>query len=139
VTAKELAQFIDKTEYPVHLDKAVIAEAKRSGLVIVYGASDDLMEFDGAIYDDFPCYNGGTAKVDQLGFLPTWEDVCADREAARHYFLREPRMKTIEALWCKESGYAWTYKTDIPHETFEVMEGDDHYCRGIVFELKSLT
>lgn len=32
-------------------------------------------------------------------------------------------------------GYSWIYQTDIPHATFEIVEGDDPYCRGIVFAL----
>ena len=37
--------------------------AKDSGLVIVYGASDDLMEFEGAIEDEIGCYDGDTIHI----------------------------------------------------------------------------
>ena len=42
-------------------------EAKENGLVIVYGASDDLMEFDGAIYDEGGCFDGGRVYFDRDG------------------------------------------------------------------------
>ena len=36
-----------------------------------------------------------------------------------------------------ESGslIAWTYRTDIPHETFMIYEDGEPYCRGIVFNI----
>ena len=34
---------------------------------------------------------------------------------------------------------AWTYMTDIPHATFDVMDDGELYCRGIVFALADLT
>ena len=51
ITAKELAEKLNGIAYGDSFDD-VKQEAKESGLVIVYGASDDLMEFDGAIYDE---------------------------------------------------------------------------------------
>ena len=47
ITAKELADKLNGRAYGDSFDD-VKQEAKESGLVIVYGASDDLMEFDGA-------------------------------------------------------------------------------------------
>jgi hypothetical protein len=38
-------------------------------------------------------------------------------------------------LWAEEGDYSWTYATEIPHATFEVIEDDGPYCRGIVFAL----
>jgi hypothetical protein len=46
--------------------------------------------------------------------------------------------KTIEAIWGKD-GYSWTYKTDIPHATFDIFEDGEKFCRGIVFDIKSLS
>lgn len=135
MSAKELAAKLDGTQYPVRISKELAAEAKAAGLVIVYGASDDLMEFEGAIYDEIGCYDGGTAFVDDKGLLPD-RDSIEDDDELKDYFARQPNAKPIEALWCQEGEYSWTYKTDIPHETFEVLEqGEPPYCRGIVFAL----
>ena len=53
--------------------------------------------------------------------------------------------KCIEALWCDddikdENGglITWTYKTDIPHETFMIYEDGSSYCRGIVFNINDI-
>lgn len=54
MTLKEFAKTLDGTEYngyPI-FSKEVIGTAKENGFVIVTGASDDLMEFDGAIYGE---------------------------------------------------------------------------------------
>ncbi|MDR6421350.1 hypothetical protein J2801_003638 [Paraburkholderia phenoliruptrix] len=138
MNAKELAAQLNGIQYPVRIPKTLTDAAKAAGLVIVYGASDDLMEFEGAIYDEVGCYDGGTAYVDAKGLLPDRESI-DDDDDLKDYFAREPHAKTIEALWCKEGEYSWTYKTEIPHETFEVLEdGEPPYCRGIVFALADL-
>ena len=102
--------------------------------MIVYGASDDLMEFDGVIHDEIGCNDGGEAIIVD-GKL--WEMETCDCDHARKADEEaERRGKKIEALWCAEGGYSWTYKTDIPHCCFEVVEDGEPYCRGIVFDLK---
>lgn len=135
--AKELAQQLNGSKYPCDIPKALAQLAKDNGLVIVYGASDDLMEFDGAFRDEVGAYEGTTVKISAKGLLPNFEDINKDdKDALRKYFATESiGHSTIEALWCKEDGYSFTYKTAIPHATFDVLEDGDKYCRGIVFKL----
>lgn len=135
---KQLAELLNNTQYPVRIDDELRKQAKENGLVIVYGTSDDLMEFEGAIQDEFGCYDGGTALVDSKGLLPEREDI-DDDDALEEYFSRKKNVRHIEAMWCKEDEYSWTYKTDIPHETFEVLDEAEEYCRGIVFSLSDLS
>ena len=61
--------FADKLNGRAYRDSFddVKQEAKENGLVIVYGASDDLMEFDGAIYDEGGCFDGGRVYFDRDG------------------------------------------------------------------------
>lgn len=134
---EELADRICGIAYPCRIHKDLIQIAKDSGLVIVYGASDDLMEFEGAAQEEIGCYNGGTALVDAQGVLPDRDSIDDDDEL-EEYFHRKAKAKPIEGLWCKEPGYSWTYRTDIPHATFEVLDDGDKYCRGIVFSLADL-
>lgn len=134
---KSIAKELDGSEYPLNIPANVKRDAKSLGIVIVYGGSDDLMEFDGAIYDEVGCYEGGECFVDAKGLIPDYGNIDkSDKEAVRDCLAREGKGKKIEALWCSEPGYSWTYKTDIPHATFEVMEDGEHYCRGIVFSLE---
>lgn len=74
---------------------------------------------------------------DPQGVLPDRDCLEGDDEIAE-YVQRKKLAKTVEALWSAEHGYSWTYKTAIPHATFEVMEGGDRYYRGIVFSLADL-
>jgi len=130
ITAKELAAQLNGCEYG---NESVPDAAKESGLVAVFGASDDLMEFRGAIHDEIDCYDGGTAYLTSSGLLT---NECED-ENCPHFARMKKSAATIEAVW-GEGGYSWTYKTEIPHETFEVVEDSDKYCRGIVFALSDV-
>lgn len=123
---KELARLINGREYGFEPFRDVRQIAKEAGLVIVTGASDDLMEFGGAIYDEQRCFDGGVIYFDRQGAFGS------DGYATN----------MIEALWCNESALdengnviPWTYKTDIPNETFMIYENGQPYCRGIVFDL----
>lgn len=135
---EQLAAQLTGIEYPCTIDKAIQEQAKAAGLVIAFGASDDLMEFRGAIYDELDCYNGGTAVVGASGLLVRGRIDDHDDEAIADYVTRKKSAKYIEALWCAEDGYSWTYSTDIPHATFEVTEDGEPYCRGIVFAIADL-
>lgn len=64
--ARELAEKLNGRAYGDSFDD-VLEEAKQSGLVIVTGASDDLMEFDGAIRDEGGCFDGGRVYFDKDG------------------------------------------------------------------------
>ena len=143
MTKEELAALINGREYRHELTAKEEKSAKDARLVVVFGASDDLMEFRGAIDDECGAYDGGAALVDNLGLLPERKQIDSDDdEALKDYFARQPNARKIEALWCKEGEYSWTFKTDIPHATFEI--GDSYgqetkpYCRGIVFSLDEL-
>ena len=139
-TIAEIAAKLHGQEYPLRIPREIIAAAKAADIVIVYGASDDLMEFEGAISDEVGAWDGATRLIDAKGVLPTWESVREDEDDARDYLKRKPNARTIEALWCPDepAGASWAYKTDIPYVTFDVMEGCDIYCRGIVFSVDSL-
>ena len=138
MNTKELAKQLNGASYPLRPSADLKEQAKAAGLVIVYGASDDLMKFDGAIYDEIGCYEGGTAYVDDKGLLPERENI-EDDEELKDFFARQPKAKKIEAVWSDDGdGYAWSYKTDIQHETFEIIDDDEKYCLGIVFSLAEI-
>ena len=139
MSKEQLAAELNGIQYPGHrsITKDQIASAKAAGLVIVFGASDDLMEFEGAIRDEFGCYGGGTAWVDLKGLLDRDQIDDGDDEAIAEFVVRRKTASYIRAIWDKD-GFSWIYETDIPHSTFDVWEGEDGYCRGIVFALADL-
>ena len=127
---KEFAKLINGKEYGYpQFTKEEIESAKENGFVIVYGASDDLMEFEGAVCDEIACYDGGIAwvKRDRVSDVPIG---ISD--------------KTVKAIWYGNEkdadgrGITWTYETGIPHETFMIYAGREPYCRGIVFSMDNV-
>jgi hypothetical protein len=103
---------------------------KEAGLAAVFGTSDDLMEFCGAIFDEIGCWNGGNAYLTRNGLL---KNECGAEDCT--YYLRErQKASVIEAIWAKDD-ISWQYKTAISHVTFDVLEDGEVYCRGIVFAL----
>lgn len=139
MNAKQLAKLLTGREYGQEIDRTEEHQAKAAGLVVAFGASDDLLEFRGAIHDEIGCYDGGIATVDKEGVLPDFEDIDRDdKDEMRNYFKREGRGVEVEAAWEGEPGYSWVIRTSIPHETFEIVEDGEPYCRGIVFALADL-
>lgn len=133
----QIAAELNGSEYPLQLSNGLLERAKAGRILIVYGASDDLMEFDGVFQDEVGAYEGGEAHIDAAGVLDRQQvDDDADDEIA-DYVARMKTARKIEALW-GEDGYAFTFRTDIPHTTFEVVEDGEKYCRGIVIDLADL-
>lgn len=132
-----LASLLTGREYGKEMAKEEEMQAKAAGLIVIFGASDDLMEFRGAIHDELGCYDGGTALIDAKGLLPERENV-EDDDELKDLFARQPGARAIEALWCAEEGYSWTFRTDVPHATFEISEDGEPYCRGIVIDVADL-
>ena len=126
MTKKELAEKLNGRQYGDSF-KDVMEDTMASGLVIVTGASDDLMEFQGAIEDEGGCFDGGEVYFDKNGVSQDGTE----------------RANMIEALWCEGTNVdgcqaAWSYKTDIPHETFEIWEDEELYCIGLVFSIEDI-
>jgi hypothetical protein len=128
----EFAKLLNGRERGNELTREEEKQAKELGYVIVFGASDDLAEFRGAIEDETDCYDGETIHMDKNGVFEDCDSDCKYALAAKGL------CKVIEAIWCDDGVYAWTYKTDIPHAIFDIMEDGEKYCRGIVFDIKSL-
>ena len=131
---EDLAKKLDGCKYR-EIPQDIAAEAKEKGLVIVSGASDDLMEFDGAVFDELDAWRGLTAYIDADSRAAYSEN---DYEClyGRPAGLRERKFPSIEAVWDDPAaGCSWSYKTDIPHATFKMMDDGELYCIGLVFSL----
>ena len=129
MTKEDLARLLDHRLIGDEITREEEAAARAAGLVVVFGASDDNMEFRGAINDEVSCFDGGEAFINADGLLIECESKCAYYEEAKR------TARKIEAHWCKAPPLAWTYSTDIPHATFTITEDGDPWCQGIVFEM----
>ena len=122
-------------QYGERLDDALVESAKTNRIVIVFGASDDLMEFRGAVYDEIGAYGGTTAYITSSGLLT---NECENDECPYHAKERAAA-KTIKAIFGENAPNAtWRYETTIPHATFNIYEDGEIYCVGIVFGLDGL-
>lgn len=105
--------------------------AKNNNLVIVTGHSDDLIELDGAIKQEENCFNGGIFHLEKLN---------------DEWFLKDGTgCNSISAMWHDQNKITddfevipWTYKTEIPHETFLAKYRGEVFCEGFVFKLEDL-
>jgi len=146
VTPASIAALLHGVEYSRDVVSHEIADqAKAAGILIVYGASDDLIEFDGAWSDEAGAGENTEVMIDATGVLPSWETVKDedDEEQAAEWHVRKRGARIITTLWGPKDDagneYAsWAYKTDIPHSTFDVMEDGELYCRGIVLAVADL-
>lgn len=124
--AKELALKLNGRQYREEITKEESKVAKENGLVVVFGASDDLMEFEGAIYDEVDCYEGGSAHINSSGRITD------HLQGAQ-----------INAIWRPKNGdgevySSWLITSEIENYSFDIFEEEKLYCRGIVFNLSAV-
>ena len=124
MTKEEAAARLDGNEVAKEGSKALWAEMKAAGLVAVFGASDDLMEFRGAADDEIGAYDGGEAFFTSAG-LVSEENECDSRDCPYHARQLEAVKKSavaVKALWDPGDGLFWRMETAIPHAPFKIME-----------------
>lgn len=146
--AQKLAKLLDGHELS-QFDDVVAAHADaaaNAGLVIVFGASDDLMELRGAIDDEVGAWNGCTTSLagGKLLINDCDEDRCPyfaalNRKAVKllaHWDDADPEDETITTE-------VWTYSfldgdgepLDVEHADFTINEDGEPWCRGVVLAL----
>ncbi len=140
MTPEELAAKLNGRDVRLVMPHAEKALAKASGLVVVFGVSNDFVVLRGAIEGEVEAIPDSDVRmeVDAKGLLPDFEYLvmeCSSREAFRDYFQREGRGWPIDAVWDETGRPEWTFQTDIPHATFDVLDNGTPFCRGIVFRL----
>jgi hypothetical protein len=139
MTKEQLAAQLNGREYPLRISKDEQTQAKKDGLVIIFGASDDLVEFDGAIYDEAGAWGGVEILISKGAIL---EDIEPDEEEVLkkhgvYTTVKDSRKSAIKitARWCKYAGYFWFIEASVPFAPFDVMEEGTTFCRGVVIDL----
>jgi len=141
LTKEELADKLKGRGYTHEITHSEEDAAKEAGLLVIFGASDDLVELRGAIEEELSAYDGTTVLLGRDGNLIVPVDREDEGVLIKYSLLDVARKRasaahTIRALWCKEKdGPCWTFETDLPHATFNIMEDDDFFCRGIVIDM----
>lgn len=135
LAARAFAEKINGREYGSELTREEEVEAKAAGLVVVFGGSDDLAEFRGAIRDEAGI---GTIRILPDGSFLSDEDLESMRDLVdRRILTRDdlPKLGIIKASY----GDFHSYETKIPCACFIVNEGGEKFCEGIVFHINDLT
>jgi hypothetical protein len=135
MNTKALALKLNGREIGREITREEATRAKENGLVVVYGYSDDTMEIDGAISAEAGAFRGNTIYVTRGGIVELETEDC---DCCKYFQTAKKRAKAITAVWHDEGGPVWTYETDIPHETFDIMEEGEVFCRGIVFSIEDV-
>ena len=134
ITRDHLAKLLDGRAYGDEITKPEEDSAKKAGLVVVFGYSDDNVELRGAVHDEIGAYGGADLGFTRSGLV---FNKCSEEDCP--YFEIERRGSTsVEAKWCKKDTASWTFETAIPHSIFNIFEDGEVFCRGIVFLLSDV-
>lgn len=124
----EFAKKLDgrQRDYEIYAIEKKLAE--KLGFVVVFGYSDDIAFFEGAINDEAPCIDRTEIRLNANGLVDECECEC------KHYIKALGNTKSIYAYY----GQHWSFSTKIKHAKFEIYKEKDLYCVGIVFEKRCL-
>lgn len=106
----------------------IIKLAKANNYLIFFGHSDNTIEICSCRYYEFDAYKSTTLYITHN---------CVYHENEVHPTAAYP----VHARFTEQSRKStvmWSFTTDIPHETFNIMENGELYCRGIVIDLNNL-
>ncbi len=140
MTKEELAAKLNGREYREEFSAVEEREACESGLLIVYGASDDLLEFAGVIRDEVGAWNGAEVKISPDKKI--WDEDFIEEHENDVFFLewqKNNKLITVGAKWCPP-GFEGSFliTTDAPAASFDIMEDGGLYCRGIVIDMNEV-
>jgi hypothetical protein len=132
--AIEWADKLSGREYGDELTLEEERQAKDDGVIIIFGASDDLLEFRGAVNDEVNAINGAKVR------LTTKPSVFSEKENAETYEYNQDQindMPIVKATFCPKdhngnTWATWEVNTNISHAVFYIMEEGEYFCRGIV-------
>ncbi len=134
-TIEEFAELLNGREYKKEITEEEVAEAAASGVVIIYGKSDDTTVIHGAIEGECPTANGGDIYLTEDGLFEDCPCQCIHSQRAK------AAAKAVHVNWCK-GPFVWSYVTELPHVHFEIIDNQPaenlKFCQGIVFDQKAL-
>lgn len=140
MTVKEWAEKLNGRDMGHEMTAAEDLLADADGVVIVFGAGDDMVEFRGAVSGEDGVCEGGTTKLTVKKTIFYEELNSEDPEFNRAEIEAMPEVKTV---WCPKDAAgkvfaSWAVETAILHETFDILEEGELFCRGAVFAWKDV-
>lgn len=127
--AKALAASLSNRELEDGFFRFELKCAEKNNLVIVTGYSDDLIELDGAIKQEGDCFNGENFHLEK--YKDEW------------LLKKGYGCNSISAIWYDQNKTAenlevipWTYKTEIPHQSFLQNIGEKLFAKDLYLALR---
>ncbi len=144
---EEFAKLLNGREYGMEITKDEERIAKESGLIVIFGYSDDNVELRGALRDEIGAFEGAYFVIAKAGdkvvvsenpkFYKEIDDLEAIGLEPEYYALN--KKNKFEAVWYpSEIECSWLIKTEVPHATFDIFEDGELFCRGVVIEFADL-
>jgi len=148
LTKEELATMLDGCEYRGGVADEIIEAAKENNLVIIHGASDDLVELRGAIRDEVGA--GATLLLTRKGvpesdceegcpYYQRWLKTAVKRGEVREIRVHFGGETMDQAKYAVLGKPTWCFETTMPHAVFKMYETEgnerEYFCRGIVIDL----
>lgn len=132
MNSKELAKLLNGRQYRREITKEESLIAAASGLVVIYGYSDDNIELNGAITDEVGMWKGGLLFINK-------KDLSVSKIRGRvqtNTPLSDDETIVINVGWYKPgTDHSWHLSTDAPHECFDILDDDEKFCRGLVIQI----
>lgn len=112
MTKEQLAELLNGNEYRDEMTKEQEQAAKQNNLLVLFGASDDLLEMRGAIRDEVGAYDGGEYALALDG------ELYADGE--------------------EENTYHKAIGNEVLHASFTIKVDGEPYCEGIIVDIDDI-
>jgi hypothetical protein len=144
MTKEQFAALIHGRQYRDEMTKEEEKIAKESNLIVIFGASDDLVEFRGMVYDEIGAYEGTDFIIATPGteIQVEDEDKYFKAKGLEPYPISEDsttKVNRFKAVWSPDSiDASWLILTDMPCAAFDIFEDGDLYCRGVVISASDL-
>ncbi len=149
MTKEQLAELLNGNEYLAEMTKEQEQVAKENNLLVLFGASDDLLEMRGAIYDEVGAYNGGEYALTLYGELyADVEEENTYHKATENEVLpisdeydNDDNPRLIRAEWCPDDlpDLSWRISSNMPYAPFTIKEDSEPYCEGIVIDIDEVS
>ena len=134
----ELSKRLDGCKYRSELTSDDINFAKANGLVVVYGASDDLIEFSGCLDDELGAGDKEVIHFHSGNILSVCDPFYELDEMMSFLSSYGVKFNLDNSIKISREFGIWGYDMNCEYFPFNVYEDGDLYGVGIVFNLKDI-
>ena len=153
LTKEQLAAKLNGRNYLDEISLEECEQAHDSGLVVVLGYSDDIVNLHGAIHDEVDAYDGGRIELTRSG---VFQSECKDGTDCPYFkqLCRKQSVNLLKVFWCgkckdetcpdweSKGKPTWSFLLDgidvAEFSIFDPREDGEYFCRGIVFNVNDL-